>query len=364
MYRVDNPADRAAARSVAIRPVRHRYLGIPLSDGRRVFPYRQPPVSRHSGSRYHARAGRRARIRGPERPSIALLTEEIRLSPHLWQAFQYRGELLLARTRRGSAAGFFRGDPAGSQRGSLIALRGDAYGLLGDEEASRRDYARGFCLAKLRPLPEIATLPIRVGWINNDIARMQRDNRAAIETRVVQAAEAALADHGYVSLIDLFTGMRLLLPVHVESWRKGRIEFLEPMIQGSPQKDRVLPVACSCNGRATEGLQPSETALHATRDATVRWICDSPWAEIRRSRKPVARILFPTLSSANSRSWKKIGQAPRPVVFEILRDSECTECGVELPAAACYSWKPKKPLCLACAGMGRPRNTFLPATWR
>jgi hypothetical protein len=54
---------------------------------------------------------------------------------------------------------------------------------------------------------------------------MQTDNNA-LAKRVVQAAEAALADHGYVSLIDLFTGMRLLTPGSVESWRKGRIEFL------------------------------------------------------------------------------------------------------------------------------------------
>jgi len=37
--------------------------------------------------------------------------------------------------------------------------------------------------------------------------------------RVVRAAEAALADHGYVSPLDIFVGMGLLAAVHVRDWR-------------------------------------------------------------------------------------------------------------------------------------------------
>jgi hypothetical protein len=48
---------------------------------------------------------------------------------------------------------------------------------------------------------------------------MHPDNKDALRKRVVQAAEAALADHGYVSAIDVFAGMRLLQPAHVESWQ-------------------------------------------------------------------------------------------------------------------------------------------------
>ncbi len=55
----------------------------------------------------------------------------------------------------------------------------------------------------------------------------------ALRSRVEQAAEAALADHSYVSAIDVLCGMRLLQPTHVDAWRKGRIDFLESIIQGS-----------------------------------------------------------------------------------------------------------------------------------
>ena len=72
---------------------------------------------------------------------------------------------------------------------------------------------------------------------------MPRDGSQSLEERVVRAAEAALADHGYVSLIDLFTGMRLLYAGHVEAWRKGRLDVLEPWIQGKSSKDRSLSMS-------------------------------------------------------------------------------------------------------------------------
>ena len=41
---------------------------------------------------------------------------------------------------------------------------------------------------------------------------------AAVEGRIVRAAEAALAHHQYVSAIDILTGAGLLAPTHVERW--------------------------------------------------------------------------------------------------------------------------------------------------
>src|SRR5450755_1713829 len=98
---------------------------------------------------------------------------------------------------------------------------------------------------------------------------MHRNNRQTLEERVTQAAEAALADHDYVSVIDVLTGIRLLEPVHVESWRKGRIPFLESMIQGSAEKVRR---AFSLYGDwvREKGLRPSDTPyVRSGRDGTV-----------------------------------------------------------------------------------------------
>jgi hypothetical protein len=65
---------------------------------------------------------------------------------------------------------------------------------------------------------------------------LQPDRHEELRKRVVTAAESAPADHQYVSAIDVLTGTGLLAPTHVESWRKGRIDFLEQAIQANPEK--------------------------------------------------------------------------------------------------------------------------------
>ena len=67
--------------------------------------------------------------------AIALLTETIRLSPHLWQAFQYRGELYLQRQSFDAALRDL--DEAirlAPEEPHLYELRGQAQNLLGQEQ--------------------------------------------------------------------------------------------------------------------------------------------------------------------------------------------------------------------------------------
>ena len=52
--------------------------------------------------------------------------------------------------------------------------------------------------------------------------------------RVTTAAETTLADHQYVSFIDVLTGMGLLH--NVQAWHNGRVQYLDEMVQGSPEK--------------------------------------------------------------------------------------------------------------------------------
>ena len=188
---------------------------------------------------------------------------------------------------------------------------------------------------------------------------MQPDNRDALAKRVVQAAEDALADHGYVSLIDLFTGMRLLQPVHVESWRKGRIDFLERMIQGSPNKV-AQSQSLFWQWARDKGLQPSETRyVRAGRGGPVdlRFTASGD-PEIEKTCR--THFVSPALTGRKlEKLEEKLSQPPRPVVFEIVRNSECTECGAELPKGSMLFLEAEQALCLACAGMGDLE--FLPA---
>src|SRR5437867_4295835 len=92
---------------------------------------------------------------------------------------------------------------------------------------------------------------------------LHSDNQEALKKRVIRAAEAALAHHQYVSAIDVFGGMGLLVPTHVEAWRKGRIDFLERVIQGNLKKIS-LSMAMFHEWAQAQGLRPSETAYVRT----------------------------------------------------------------------------------------------------
>ena len=93
---------------------------------------------------------------------------------------------------------------------------------------------------------------------------MARKKRQLLEKPAVQAAEAALAGHGYVSSIDIFTGMRLLQPPQVDSWPKRRVDSGESLIEGISTKSRS-PCPSSGTGHSTEGCAQ-------VKPATPRWL--------------------------------------------------------------------------------------------
>ena len=95
------------------------------------------------------------------------------------------------------------------------------------------------------------------------------DRHEQLKKRIVCAAEAALAHHQYVSAIDVLTGSGLLAPTHVESWRKGRIDFLERVIQANLKKISQS-MAVFRQWALEKGLKPSETHyVRRTRTGTV-----------------------------------------------------------------------------------------------
>lgn len=88
------------------------------------------------------------------------------------------------------------------------------------------------------------------------------DNQKRLKQRALQAAEEALFKQGYVSPIDVFLGMKSLQPKDAEDWRKGRIPYLEKIIQINLKK------ITSCmkwfrDWAKEKGLKPSPTAYLA-----------------------------------------------------------------------------------------------------
>jgi len=90
---------------------------------------------------------------------------------------------------------------------------------------------------------------------------MSSKTQESIERRVVQAAESALADHHYVSAIDVLVGMGYLKKEKVVDWRHGRVSCLERVVEaGLGTISRSMGVFRSLAAR--KGLKPGWTAYH------------------------------------------------------------------------------------------------------
>ncbi len=167
--------------------------------------------------------------------------------------------------------------------------------------------------------------------------------------RVVRAAEAALAHHQYVSAIEVLIGAGFLAPTHLEAWRKGRIDFLERVIQGN-LKRISLAMAIFRKWAIEKGLKPSETGYvrHARGGKVELRFSKSGDPAIEKSYR--THYVSPALSERRQqRVAEKLGGGGPPAVFMILRDSNCSECGTELAQNSLLFLEVEEPLCLACA---------------
>ena len=178
---------------------------------------------------------------------------------------------------------------------------------------------------------------------------MHPDRYDEMKKRVVSAAEAALAHHQYVSAIDVLTRTGLLAATHVESWRKGRIDFLERAIQANLNKISQS-MAMFRQWALEKGLKPSEKRyVRRTRTGALD-------LQFGKSGDPAieenyrTHYVSPALSERKQeRLAQKLSSPAQPVVFEILRDSACSECGAELARGSFLVMEAEQPLCLPCA---------------
>lgn len=153
--------------------------------------------------------------------------------------------------------------------------------------------------------------------------------------------------------------MGLLAATQVEAWRKGRIDFLERVIQGNLKK---ISFAMAAFRRWAEarGLQPSETFyVNRTRTGT-RDLQFSKSGDPSIEKFYRTHFVSPELSERKRKKLAgRLARPPQTVVFQILRDSQCSECGVELPEDSLLTMEAGQPLCLSCARLGDLE--FLPA---
>ena len=187
----------------------------------------------------------------------------------------------------------------------------------------------------------------------------QSGRKLTLEERVARAAETALSRQHYVSAIDVLCGMGLLLPMHVDSWRKGRVDYLEQVIQGNLHK---ISSAMEIFRRwaREKGLKPSETGYVRRARSGIIPLQFSKSGDPAIEKSYSTHYLSPALSERKQEKLQeKLNRPPHPVVFEILRDAQCSECGMEMDEGSFLLMEAEQALCLACAGLGDLE--FLPA---
>jgi hypothetical protein len=175
--------------------------------------------------------------------------------------------------------------------------------------------------------------------------------RKNVEQRVTRVAEAALAEHRFVSPIDVLVGLGWLAPSHVDRWRQGRVEALENAVQANLSKISTAMAALQRWARE-RGLNPSETAyLARTRDRRPLRFSVSGDAAIERAYR--THWVSPKLSE---RAVQRQSSPPDLVVISPVKEWTCTSCG---GTGDLLFMEDAGPLCLDCADFGH--LVFLPS---
>jgi hypothetical protein len=184
-----------------------------------------------------------------------------------------------------------------------------------------------------------------------------RNPKQSLDGRVTRAAEAALARRKFVTAIDVLCGMGLLEVAKLDLWRKGQVEYLERVIQGSLA--RISRAMASFRRWAREkGLKPSETVyLRKTRGRKLP-------LRFSKSGDPAIEKNYRThyvAPAPTKRKPKAPGRKPvrTAVIYKLVEAEECSECGAEMEEGDLLSKEADMPLCLACAGLDDLE--FLPA---
>lgn len=173
------------------------------------------------------------------------------------------------------------------------------------------------------------------------------DSQTKLERRVVQAAEAALADRHVVAAIDVLLGIGWLSQSHVDEWYQGRIECLEDVMSVNPTKISAA-LHLFRHWAERRGLVPSETEYVArTRDRRPLRFSTSGDAAVERGYR--THWVSPDLSEAKrQRLVERQSRPPELVVIWALSDWKCTECG---SGGELLLMENGGPLCLECADL-------------
>lgn len=181
------------------------------------------------------------------------------------------------------------------------------------------------------------------------------NSQRSLESRVVAAAEKALARQGFVSPVDVCLGLGWLQDCNVDDWRHGRADDLEDFL---PVHDnRLIDIHVHLYNWATgRGLQRTEAEyISATRSRRqLRFLRDGHPLEESAWRM---RWISPDLEDPRRERITKAQNAPPDLlVIQPIKDWSCAECR---GTGDLLIMDEPGPLCLACADLDH--LVFLPA---
>jgi hypothetical protein len=173
-----------------------------------------------------------------------------------------------------------------------------------------------------------------------------------LRRRISKAAGEAVDRQQYVSPIDALVGAGLLQPTHLADWRAGRVPYLERVIQGNLNKiSKAMKFFHEWAKKS--GLKPGETvyARRARNRCIPLRFSMSGAPDIEKSYS--THYISPKLSELKQKKLQeKLGAPPENIVFSILRESACNECGAELTRGDFLYTEVDDAFCLGCAGFG------------
>jgi hypothetical protein len=177
---------------------------------------------------------------------------------------------------------------------------------------------------------------------------MSRKHKRPLADRVTEAAEAALADQGHVSPIDVLVGIRWLDGRTVQRWRQGQIDCLEDAVQTAPP--RIAEALALFRSWATgRGLlaSPTDYVARTPQRQALRFGRSGDPALEERYRTHWISPALP--EKTRERLAEKASKAPELVVIQPLnKDWKCHRCG---GSGDLLMMENPGPACLRCVGL-------------
>ena len=171
-----------------------------------------------------------------------------------------------------------------------------------------------------------------------------------IEARTISAAENILYRQNYVSAIDVLMAIGWLKQVHVEEWRRGRVPYLEKVIEANLHK---ISCAMKCFHRwaVNKGLKSSVTIYTTWSKGAKKKLKFSISGKSKIELSYSTHYLSQLLSDKKTQKIvQKLEQPPELLVFILSKEAECSKCKKEMHRSSFAYKQDEQILCMKCAG--------------